>query len=482
MSVTPTRPAGATPRLDPTTALDPATALGASHRAVAAILDRRPDLRGGPELGDLLRRLAERRRLDLSDMAPPDQAALVAARCQQLLPSADALVDRLAAGRPLTVKFGIDPTAADVHLGHAVPMTLASRFQRMGHHVVVIVGDLTAAIGDPSGRTADRPPLTAEDIRRNLATYRQQVTPFVDFERAQFRFNREWLDPVTLPHFLATLGRLPLSAALQREDFRTRLGAGSGLTLAELVYSVVMALDSVEVRADIEIGGVDQLLNLQMCRRVMGNAGLPPEVVLATGLIEGTDGSGAKMSKSRGNYIGLAAPPGEMFGQLMSIGDRLVSSYLRALTELLDPEIERLDALHPMGVKTLLAADVTATVHGLDAATASQASFAARFSRRRLSDTTDTPAVDRSVHSGSTLTDLFVPVTGLVPSRNQVRRIAAGGGLRVLVEFTGEQQAVRLSPAEADHTLAVVLATHTTSARAGARTFLTCGRSAIEVT
>ena len=168
------------------------------------------------------------------------------------------------------------------------------------------------------------------------------------------------------------LEKLPVAASLQREDFRNRLAAGSGLTMAELVYSVVMALDSVKITADIELGGLDQLLNMQMCRRVMENAGQQPEIVIATGLIEGTDGTGAKMSKSKGNYVGLAFEPKDVFGKLMSAADRLLPAYLRALTELLDPEIDLLMQLmadrkiHPMGVKTLLASDVTAAVHGIE--------------------------------------------------------------------------------------------------------------------
>ena len=177
--------------------------------------------------------------------------------------------------------------------------------------------------------------------------------------------------PVTLPEFIGVLEKLPVAASLQREDFRSRLAAGSGLTMAELVYSVVMALDSVEITADIELGGLDQLLNMQMCRRVMENSGQQPEIIIATALIEGTDGTGAKMSKSKGNYVGLAFEPKDVFGKLMSAADRLLPAYLRALTELLDPEIDLLMQLmadrkiHPMGVKTLLACDVTAAVHGI---------------------------------------------------------------------------------------------------------------------
>ena len=238
--------------------------------------------------------------MDLSDLPHAEQATLISARSQELLPSVGDLALRLATadaeGRKLIVKFGIDPTAADVHVGHAVPMIIASRFQRMGHRVVFIVGDITAKIGDPSGRTAGRPPLTDDDIRSNMATYREQVTPFFDFTRAGFRYNSEWLAPVTLPEFIGVLEKLPVAASLQREDFRSRLAAGSGL---------------------------DQLLNMQMCRRVMENAGQQPEIVIATVLIEGTDGTGAKMSKSKGNYVGLAFEPKDVFGKPMSAADRL---------------------------------------------------------------------------------------------------------------------------------------------------------------
>ena len=425
------------------------------------------------DLDPILEILAERRTLDLSDLCPADQADLIARRTATLLPPVGRLAALLDDGRQLTVKFGIDPTAADVHLGHAVPMILASRFQRMGHRVVFIVGDLTASIGDPSGRSADRPALSDDDVARNLATYRAQFTPFLDFERADFRFNREWLGRITLPEFLATLARLPVSAALQRDDFRNRLDDGAGLSMAELVYSVVMALDSVEVRADIELGGLDQLLNMQMCRRVMENAGQTPEIVVATPVIEGTDGSGVKMSKSRGNYIGLALAANEVVGKLMSIPDRLVPGFLAALTELLDPEIELLAAQHPMAVKTLLAADVTATIHGLDAARAARASFAAQFSRRRFADIADLPVVDGT--ATTSVADVFVRVTGLVSSLNQVRRVAAGGGLRLVHEADdGEQVTTRLSETEASMPIVEL-------PPGAGRTYLRCGRFVVEV-
>ena len=468
------------------------TRLGASHDTLMTILRDAPELREGPELDKILELLRERRAMDLSDLPPAEQAALISARSQELLPSVGDLAARLATadaeGRKLIVKFGIDPTAADVHVGHAVPMIIASRFQRMGHQVVFIVGDITAKIGDPSGRTADRPPLSDDDIRGNMATYREQVTPFFDFTRADFRYNSEWLAPITLPEFIGVLEKLPVAASLQREDFRSRLAAGSGLTMAELVYSVVMALDSVKITADIELGGLDQLLNMQMCRRVMENAGQQPEIVIATGLIEGTDGTGAKMSKSKGNYVGLAFEPKDVFGKLMSAADRLLPSYLRALTELLDPEIDLLMQLmadrkiHPMGVKTLLASDVTAAVHGIDQSDAARAGFTAQFSAKRFSDTPDLPAVTLAEHADSTVAELFAKITRLVPSLGQVRRVAAGGGLRLVTEVPGKEQEVTLlTEADATATPGSLLKAHeAVTGQPGARNFLKCGRFLIE--
>ncbi|WP_042433745.1 tyrosine--tRNA ligase [Streptacidiphilus anmyonensis] len=473
------------------------TTLDASAEALTHILRGKPGLRRGPDLDAVLHLLADRRKMDLSHLSPARQAELIHARAARLLPGPERLTALLTSARgdarPLTVKFGIDPTAADVHLGHAVPMILAGRLQRMGHRVVFIVGDVTARIGDPSGRSADRPPLSEEDVQRNLATYRRQVGPFFDFDRADFRFNSEWLGALPLPRFLGVLERLPLSAALQREDFRTRLSAGSGLTLAELVYSVVMALDSVEVGADVELGGLDQLLNLQMCRRVMEQHGQVPEVVVATGLIEGTDGTGAKMSKSKGNYVALGAGPEEIFGRLMSAADRLLPDYLRALTELLDPEVELLltaaaeRSVHPMGVKTLLASDVTATIHGPEAAAAAREAFRARFSQRRFSDVPGLPVVDAAGHRAATVGELLARVAGVAPGLKQVRRVAEAGGLRLVAEDRpGGRREATLSSADADRSLSAVLAAHRAlvgGARGGVppRVFLRCGRAVVEL-
>lgn len=421
-------------------------------RATALLNDA--DLAADATVRELLTETTQRRSLDLSDLAPVEQAALIAARSQELQPSADALAERIIAadkkGRRFIAKFGIDPTGAEVHLGHSVPMLILNRFQRMGHQVVFIVGDMTAKIGDPSGRSDDRPALTDEEIARNLATYRQQVTPFFDFDRAQFRHNGDWLRQITLPRIIEIISQIPVSMPLQREDFRKRLDAGQGLSLAELMYSVVMALDSVETNCDLEVGGIDQFLNMQMCRKVMDVCGQTPELVVATSLIEGTDGTGAKMSKSKGNYVPLTAAASEIFGKIMSVPDRLVEPYFRALSEWLDLELaitsERVEAgtLHPMDLKKILAGEVTAAIHGVDAAMKAREEFVARFSKRTFSQVEDLP----------TIADLSQPVTevvkalGFAKSNGDVRRVAQQNGLRLMVESEGRQEQVTLSADE----------------------------------
>jgi tyrosyl-tRNA synthetase len=429
----------------------------------ATVLLKDADLAADTAVRELLAETTQRRSLDLSDLSPAEQATLIADRSQELQPSADALAERIIAadtkGRRFIAKFGIDPTGAEVHLGHAVPMLILSRFQRMGHQVVFIVGDMTAKIGDPSGRSDDRPALTDEDIARNLATYREQVTPFFDFDRAQFRHNGDWLRDITLPRIIEITAQIPVSMPLQREDFRKRLEAGQGLSLAELMYSVVMALDSVETHCDLEVGGIDQFLNMQMCRKVMDICGQTPELVVATSLIEGTDGTGAKMSKSKGNYVPLTAPPGEVFGKIMSVPDRVVQPYFRALSEWRDSELavtsERLVAgtLHPMDLKKILAGEVTAAIHGVDAAMKAREEFVARFSKRTFSEVDDLPSVP---DLGQTVTEV-VKALGFAKSNGDVRRVAEQNGLRLVVESDSGQEQIMLTVDESREPLAALI-------------------------
>lgn len=407
---------------------------------------------------------------------------MIGSRCEQLQPSAAALAERFrqagTRGRRFVAKFGIDPTAPEVHIGHAVPMILLSRFQRMGHQVVFIVGDVTAKIGDPSGRSDERPPLTDEDIAANLATYKDQVSPFFDFSRAEFRHNGDWLRVVTLPRLIEITSHIPLSMPLQRDDFRARLASGQGLSLAELLYSVAMALDSVEINCDLEVGGVDQFLNMQMCRKVMEISGQEPEIVATTPLIEGTDGTGAKMSKSKGNYVPLTAPAGEVFGKLMSVPDRLVVPYLRALSEWQDEELAVVEkrlvdgSLHPADLKRIMAGEVTAALHGVEAAMKARGDFAAQFSRSSYSEIEDLPVVlDESLPVTEVVKQL-----GFAASNGEVRRLAEQKAVRLVLEPTGggSQQQVAVSSEEVRQPLSEVLVAKL-DAEAGER-YLRVGR------
>ncbi|MBW1603674.1 tyrosine--tRNA ligase [Streptomyces sp. JJ66] len=467
------------------------TRLGESVRRASALLAQ--DLSCDATVEQLLTETGSRRSMDLSDLSATEQAELIASRSVEVLPGVERMAERIeqrgAQGRGLHVKLGIDPTGTDIHLGHAVPFIVLSRFQRMGHDVTVLIGDITAKIGDPSGRTAERPPLTDEDIARNLAGYREQVRPFFDFDRVRFVHNSEWLGGLTFPRLIGILAQVPASQLLQREDFRNRLAAGSGLTMSELIYPVAMAIDSAELDCDLELGGVDQLLNMQMGRKVMEIYGLTPQLIAAMPLIEGTDGSGAKMSKSKGNYIALTAPADDVFGKVMSIPDRLMVPYLRAWTEWTDAEIDAARArveersLHPMDLKKVLAGEVVMALHGRKAAMAARAGFVAQFSRKSFTDVGTLPVVDAGEHGGEGIAAVLTRVLEFAPSASAARRVAKQNGLRLIVEPSGgEQRALVLSEADALRPLAEVAAEKLAEAGVTGTVYLKAGRKVAEVT
>lgn len=468
------------------------TRLGDSVQRASQLLTQ--DLSSDETVERLLAETGSRRRLDLSDLPAQEQAALIGARAVDVLPSVDKLGEEIEAkraqGKGLHVKLGIDPTAADIHLGHAVPIIALSRFQRMGHDVTLIIGDFTAKIGDPSGRTAERPALTDEDIAKNLAGYQDQVRPFFDFEHVGFRHNSDWLGRIGFAQLITLLAQVPASALLQREDFRNRLAQGSGLTMSELIYPVAMAMDSVELDCDIELGGLDQLLNMQMGRRLMELHDQRPQMVASLPLIEGTDGSGAKMSKSKDNYIGLTADADDVFGKIMSIPDRLMVPYLRAWTEWTDPEIDRATArieaksLHPMDLKKILAGEVVTALHGADAAKAARAGFTAQFSRKTFGDVEALPSVDAGVHGGEGIAAILTRVLEFTPSASAARRIAKQNGLRLVVETdggSGEQRSIVLPEADALRPLAEVVPEKLAEAGVSGTVYLKAGRRVAQI-
>ncbi|UGY90646.1 tyrosine--tRNA ligase [Streptomyces gobiensis] len=465
------------------------TRLGDSVARASALLAQ--NLSSDSTVEQLLTETKARRYLDLTDLSAKEQAELIAARSVEVLPGADKLAERIeerrAEGRGLGIKLGIDPTAADMHLGHAVPVIILSRFQRMGHDVTLLIGDFTAKIGDPSGRTAERPPLTDEDIARNLAGYRGQVRPFVDFEKVSFRQNSEWLAPYTFPELLGLLAQVPVSQLLQREDFRSRLAAGSGLTMSELLYPIAQALDSVALECDVELGGADQLLNLQMGRKLMELRGQQPQLVVTMPLIEGTDGTGAKMSKSKNNYVGLTSSADDVFGKIMSIPDRLMEPYLKAWTEWTDEEIalalSRIEekSLHPMDLKKILAGEVVAALYGVEAATAARAGFTAQFSKKSFHDVGTLPSVDAGEHGGEGIAAILTRVLEFTPSASAARRIAKQNGLRLVVETGGGQETVVLPEADALRPLAEVVPEKLAEAGVSGTVYLKAGRKVAEI-
>ncbi|MFG2190914.1 tyrosine--tRNA ligase [Streptomyces sp. NPDC048639] len=452
------------------------------------------DLSSDKTVEHLLTETKARRYLDLSDLPAKEQAELIASRTVEVLPAvakmAERIEERRAEGRGLHIKLGIDPTATDVHLGHAVPLIILSRFQRLGHDVTLIIGDFTARIGDPSGRTAERPPLTDEDIAANLAGYREQVRPFFDFEKVSFRQNSEWLAPYTFPELLGLLTQVPVSTLLQRDDFRTRLASGAGLTMTEMLYPIAQGLDSVALNCDVELGGADQLLNLQMGRRLMELKGQQPQLVVTMPLIEGTDGTGAKMSKSKGNYVGLTATADDVFGKIMSVPDRLMEPYLKAWTEWTDEEIalalSRIEgkSLHPMDLKKVLAGEVVSALYGVEAAMAARAGFVAQFSKKSFTEVESLPSVDAAEHGTETVAAVLTKVLEFTQSASAARRLAKQNGLRLVVEADGGQQTFVLDEAAATRPLAEavegVLADAGLSAPSGT-VYLKAGRKIAEL-
>ena len=283
------------------------------------------------------------------------------------------LAEQLDQGRPLRVKFGIDPTTADIHLGHTVPLEKLREFQQAGHEVVLIVGDFTARVGDPSGRSAQRPLPSAEEVEANAATYQEQAFKVLDRERTEVRFNSEWLRMAS-EELLGLLARTTVARLLERDDFQKRMAAGTGVSALELLYPLLQGYDSVAVEADVELGGTDQKFNLLFGRDVQVAYGQKPQSVLTMPILVGIDGT-QKMSKSLGNYVGVTDPPEEMFGKLMRLPDEAMPEYFRLL---LGAEVA---AGPPNEAKRELGRRIVARYHGEAAAGAAEEHFDRLFVR-----------------------------------------------------------------------------------------------------
>jgi tyrosyl-tRNA synthetase len=338
---------------------------------------------------------------------------------------------RLLGEEPLRVKLGVDPTRPDIHLGHYVCFRKLRQFQALGHQVVVIIGDWTARIGDPSGRSSQRPMLTAEEVRSNAETYLEQFFKVVDVTRAEIVWQSSWFGNFTLEDVIRLASKYTVAKLLTREDFAKRYEEGSPISITELLYPLLQAYDSVAIQADVEIGGTDQLFNLLVGRDIMREYGLEPQDILTVPLLVGTDGH-LKMSKSYGNYIAVNDPPEEMFGKIMSIPDHVLGDYFRLLTDIPDEEIDRMlvemsaGRLNPRDAKEHLAFVIVSDLHSPEAAEQAREHFHRVHRLREIPE--QIPEVP--VPGRARVLD-YVVLAGFARSNNEARRLVQQGGVRL---------------------------------------------------
>jgi len=366
------------------------------------------------------------------DRTTDDYLHIISSGTADIVPLAD-LRKKLDSGRKLRIKLGVDPTAPDLHLGHAVPLRKLRQFQDLGHQVVLIIGDFTALIGDPSGRSSTRPALTREQIDAHATTYIEQAYKILDPERTEMVRNSEWLGKLDFEAVLRLTSQFTVARIMERDDFQKRFREGIGISLHELLYPMAQAYDSVAVKADVELGGTDQLFNLLAGRELMEKSGMEPQVCLTLPLLEGTDGV-QKMSKSYGNYIGLTDEPADMFGKAMSIPDELMVKYYRLCTPLDVDEVDSLEAgladgtLHPNQVKRRLGREIVSLYHGDGASIEAEEAFDRVFKQHDIpADVPEfTLSLAEEVHLPALLKEL-----GLVGSNGEGRRMIDQGAVKI---------------------------------------------------
>lgn len=331
-------------------------------------------------------------------------------------------------GKPLRIKFGADPTAPDIHVGHTVPIRKLKAFQDLGHTAIFLIGDFTGMIGDPSGKNATRPPLTREEINDNAETYKKQIFKLLDPEKTEIRFNSEWFDAQGAAGFIKLASHTTVKQILERDDFEKRMREERPIALHELLYPLVQGYDSVALNADVELGGTDQKFNLLMGRNLQREYEQEPQVILTTPLLEGLDGVN-KMSKSLNNYIGIDEPANEMFGKVMSISDDLMWKYYELLTDIAPAEIEAMKTSdeNPRNLKVNLAKLIIKDFHSADAAEKAEADFTARFVKKEIPDEIEQTTVAAGNYK---LVDLLVQ-TNLAASKGEAKRLIEQGGVKL---------------------------------------------------
>ncbi|MBU1237582.1 MAG: tyrosine--tRNA ligase [Gammaproteobacteria bacterium] len=356
------------------------------------------------------------------------QLALIKRGADELLIEAE-LVEKLKTGRPLRIKAGFDPTAPDLHLGHTVLINKLRHFQDLGHHILFLIGDFTGMIGDPSGKNATRPPLSREQILENAQTYRQQVFKILDPEKTEVCFNSAWFEAMGAAGMIKLAAQHTVARMLERDDFSKRYASGQPIAIHEFLYPLCQGYDSVAIKADVELGGTDQKFNLLVGRELQKHYGQSPQCVLMMPLLEGLDGVN-KMSKSLGNYVGIAELPKEIFGKLMSVSDDLMWRYFDLLSFRGNAEIAGLKeevagGRNPRDVKVMLAQEIVARFHSQKDAEEALADFEARFQRGAIPD--EMPEI--SIAAGPVAQ--ILKQAGLVASTSEALRMIDGGGVRI---------------------------------------------------
>jgi len=343
------------------------------------------------------------------------------------------LAQKLAAGRSLRIKLGLDPTAPDLHLGHTVVINKLRHFQELGHQVQFLIGDFTGMIGDPTGKNQTRPPLTRDEILANASTYREQAFKILDPDKTQILFNSEWSDKLGAEGMIRLAARYTVARMLERDDFGKRYKAQQPIAIHEFLYPLMQGYDSVAMKADVELGGTDQKFNLLVGRELQKDFGQPPQCIVTTPLLEGLDGVN-KMSKSLGNYVGIAEAPGEIFGKLMSISDTLMWRYIELLSfEPMSTVRGWREAVesgrNPREIKVLFAAEIVARFHGAAAAREAEAGFEQRFRHGTLPE--DLPEVTVPADGDGLALVQVLKLAGLVASTSEANRLIEQGGVRL---------------------------------------------------
>lgn len=341
-------------------------------------------------------------------------------------------------GKPLQIKYGADPTAPDIHIGHTVVIRKLRTFQELGHTAIFLIGDFTGMIGDPTGKSATRPMLTREEILANAETYKAQIFKLLDPEKTEIRFNSEWMDKFSAVDFVKLTAKTTVKQILERDDFTKRMAEEKPIALHELLYPLVQGFDSVALEADVELGGTDQKFNLLMGRNLQRESAQEPQVVITTPLLEGLDGV-QKMSKSLGNYIGIADAPNEMFGKIMSISDESMWKYFELLTDLSAPEIERMKtgSENPRNQKVNLAKLIIKDFHSNEDAQRAEDEFNRRFVNKEIPDEIKEMSLAAQTYK---LTDLLVN-TNLVASKGEAKRLIEQSGVKIEGERVSNGQA-----------------------------------------